>query len=139
MINNFGQTPTQLLKRPHPKRKTLKEIEAGRPLVINQLESSTFSLIGMLMCKLSGKVSFGQIACQVVFAILSIKVCPKCAKLIIKSNVFCCDFTILHTLSRDISRTEVKQTIMFQMLDPRISPIIRSCHTFEITLDNTKS
>ena len=45
MINNFGQTPTQLLKKPHPKRKTLQELDAGKPRAVHQLESSTFSLI----------------------------------------------------------------------------------------------
>ena len=52
MINNFGQTPTQLLKKAHPKRKTLQEIDAGKPRVINhfltignQSQAPTFSLI----------------------------------------------------------------------------------------------
>ena len=56
MINNFGQTPTQLLKKAHPKRKTLQEVDMGKPRVINHFLSSntvnnqqnntpTFSLI----------------------------------------------------------------------------------------------
>jgi len=51
MINNFGQTPTQLLKKAHPKRKTLQEIDSGKPKVINQIETSfdpSFSLIEIL-------------------------------------------------------------------------------------------
>lgn len=49
MINNFGQTPTQLLKKPHPKRKSLAEIDSGKLKLITQLEINpntiNFSLI----------------------------------------------------------------------------------------------
>lgn len=45
MINNFGQTPTQLLKKSHPRRKTLQELDSLKPKVFNNIESSTFSLI----------------------------------------------------------------------------------------------
>ena len=45
MINNFGQTPTQLLKKPHPKRKTLQELDTGKPRVVDQLENASYSLI----------------------------------------------------------------------------------------------
>lgn len=49
MINNFGQTPTQLLKKPHPKRKALSEVDLGRMKVTTQLETDpnniNFSLI----------------------------------------------------------------------------------------------
>eukprot|EP00111_Clytia_hemisphaerica_P022278 TCONS_00065481-protein len=52
MINNFGQTPTQLLKKPHPKRKALSEVDLGRMKVTTQLETDpnniNFSLIQIL-------------------------------------------------------------------------------------------
>ena len=39
MISNFGQIPTQLLKEPHPKRKTLEhsirdKINQSRPVIL---------------------------------------------------------------------------------------------------------
>ena len=49
MINNFGQTPTQLLKKAHPKRKPLAEVELGKVKVTTQLQLNpnniNFSLI----------------------------------------------------------------------------------------------
>ena len=45
MINNFGQVPTQLLKKPHPKRKKLQDIDSGKPKVVSDFAAATFSLI----------------------------------------------------------------------------------------------
>lgn len=52
MINNFGQTPTQLLKKAHPKRKPLGELEQGKIKVTTQLQLNpnniNFSLIEVI-------------------------------------------------------------------------------------------
>lgn len=51
MINNFGQTPTQLLRKTHPKRKPLQDVDAGKVRVINQIEKQIdprFALIEVL-------------------------------------------------------------------------------------------
>ena len=56
MINNFGQTPTQLLRRAHPKRKPLQDVDAGKVRVINQIENlidPRFALIEVLFDSLS--------------------------------------------------------------------------------------
>ncbi|XP_065679524.1 neurobeachin-like protein 1 isoform X2 [Hydra vulgaris] len=45
MINNFGQVPTQLLKKPHPKRKKLQDVDFGKPKVVTDFNAATFSLI----------------------------------------------------------------------------------------------
>lgn len=56
MINNFGQTPTQLLRRAHPKRKPLQDVDAGKVRVINQIENRIdprFALIEVLFDSIS--------------------------------------------------------------------------------------
>lgn len=60
MINNFGQTPTQLLRRAHPKRKPLQDVDAGKVRVINQIENRIdprFALIEVLFDSISVFVS----------------------------------------------------------------------------------
>ena len=56
MINNFGQTPTQLLRKAHPKRKLLQDVDAGKVRVIKQIEKQIdprFALIEVLFDSIS--------------------------------------------------------------------------------------
>ena len=48
IINNFGQTPCQLLTKPHPVRKTTAEVAQGTnkaPRVLDRLEEVNCSLL----------------------------------------------------------------------------------------------
>ena len=48
IINNFGQTPCQLLTNPHPKRKSFEEMEQmtnKAKRAIDNLDTANFSLI----------------------------------------------------------------------------------------------
>lgn len=51
IINNFGQTPCQLLKKPHPIRKSINEVKQQtnkQPRILDHLQTAKYSLVKVI-------------------------------------------------------------------------------------------